>query len=157
MYNFIIHDLYIVLCAHHPKSNVLPSSYILAPATPYQSLFPLLTGNHNTVVCVYQFLIVCFSHLFISLHFLKIILLLFNYSCLHFLHTPLPHPNQTHLPPLLPPSGLVLSTCPLQQFLKTLLPTVLSAIPSGYCQIILNFNVSGYILCAFFFCWLCSS
>ena len=31
-----------------------------------------------------------------------------------------------------------------------------SHLPSGYCQIVLNFNVSGYILLAFFFCWLCS-
>ena len=29
--------------------------------------------------------------------------------------------------------------------------------PSGYCYIVLNYNVSGYILFAFFFCWLCSS
>ena len=38
----------------------------------------------------------------------KIILLLFNYSCLH-----LPHPSQTHLPPLLPPPPWFLSMCPL--------------------------------------------
>ena len=37
------------------------------------------------------------------------LLLLFNYSCLL---TPLPHSSQTHLPPLLPPSPLVLSMCP---------------------------------------------
>ena len=34
--------------------------------------------------------------------------LLFNYSCLHFLPTHPPHPSQTHLPPPLPPSPLVL-------------------------------------------------
>ena len=33
----------------------------------------------------------------------------------------------------------------------------LSPLPSGYCYIVLNFSVSGYILFAFFFCWLCSS
>ena len=45
--------------------------------------------------------------------YFKIILLLFDYTCLHFLPTPLPHPSQTLLPPLLPPSPLVLSMCPL--------------------------------------------
>ena len=36
--------------------------------------------------------------------------MLFNYSCLPFLPTPLPHPSQTHSPPLLPPSPLFLSS-----------------------------------------------
>ena len=36
-----------------------------------------------------------------------------NYSCLHFLPIPPPHPSQTHLPPPLPPSPLILSMCPL--------------------------------------------
>ena len=31
-------------------------------------------------------------------------------------------------------------------------PHYLFHLPSGYCQIVLNFNVSGYILFAFFFC-----
>ena len=44
--------------------------------------------------------------------FFKIVLLLFNYSCLHF-PPPFPPPSQTHLPPLLPPSLLLLSMCPL--------------------------------------------
>ena len=38
-----------------------------------------------------------------------------------------------------------------------LFPIIPSHLPSGYCQIVLNFNVSGYILLAFFFCWLGSS
>ena len=54
-------------------------------------------------------------HLFFLLKFL----LLFSYSCLHFLPIPPPHPSQTHLPSLPPPSPLVLSICPLQQFLKS--------------------------------------
>ena len=45
--------------------------------------------------------------------FSVITLLLFNYSCLHFPTTTPPHPSQTHLPPWLPPSPLVLSLCPL--------------------------------------------
>ena len=40
-----------------------------------------------------------FTHKFLMKNFLKIILLLFSYSCLHFLPTPPPHPSQTHLPP----------------------------------------------------------
>ena len=42
-------------------------------------------------------------------YFLKF-LLLFNYSCPHFLPTPPPHPSQTHLPPPPPPSPLILSS-----------------------------------------------
>ena len=52
---------------------------------------------------------------------------------------PPPQPN----PP--PSSPLILSMCPLQQFLKTSLPTIPFPLTSGYCQIVLNFNVSGYI------------
>ena len=84
--------------------------------------------------------------------FVIIIFVLFNYSCLHLPPTTPPYPSQTHLPPLLPPSPLVLSMCPVQQFLKTPPPTVPSPLSSGYCQTVLNFDVSGYILFAFFFC-----
>ena len=71
------------------------------------------------------------------------ILLLFNYSCLRFPPTITPHPSQTHLPLLLPPSPFVLSMCPLKFFLKMLPPIIRSLLPSGYCQIVLNFNVSS--------------
>ena len=54
--------------------------------------------------------------------FFLITLLLFNYSCLHFLPTTPHHPSQTHLPPLLPPPSLITSMCPLSLFLKTLTP-----------------------------------
>ena len=40
-------------------------------------------------------------------------LLLFNYSCMPFLPIPPPHPSQNYLPPLPPPSPLILSMCPL--------------------------------------------
>ena len=59
-----------------------------------------------------------------------------------------PHPSHPHSPPRFHPL-LVLSMCPLQLFLKTLhpfLPIIPSHLPPGYCQFILNFNVSGYIL-----------
>ena len=55
---------------------------------------------------------------------------------------------------------LVLSMCLLWLFLKTLPPFPPinpSHLPSGYCQIVFNFNVSGYILLAFLFCWLGST
>ena len=83
--------------------------------------------------------------------FFKKFLLLFNYTCLYFLPIPPPYHSQTHLPPPPPPSPLILSMCPLQQLLETPLPTIPSPLPSGYCQIVLNFNVSDYILFAFFF------
>ena len=49
---------------------------------------------------------------------------------------------------------LILSMCPLYMFVKTLLPfppISLSHLPSGDCQFVLNFNVSGYILLACLF------
>ena len=65
-------------------------------------------------------------------------------------HFPLPQPNP-------PPS--VVSTLPLvfvHLFFIVVLenpsPHFLSPLPSSYCQIVLTFSVSGYILFAFFFC-----
>ena len=62
--------------------------------------------------------------------------------------SPPPKPNP-------PPSGA--STLPLGfvhvSFIlvpEKLFPTIPSHLPSGYCQIVLNFNVFGYILFAFF-------
>ena len=48
----MIHDLYIALCAHHPRSNQLPLLYIwlLLFFTILSPLFPLVTA-----VCVYEF------------------------------------------------------------------------------------------------------
>ena len=43
----------ITLCAHQPKSSPLPSLYIW-PTFPF-TLTPLPSGNHHTVVCVYEF------------------------------------------------------------------------------------------------------
>ena len=48
------------------------------------------------------------AYSFFSFFNLKNFLLLFNYSCLHFLPTPPPHLSQTHLPPPPPPSPCVL-------------------------------------------------
>ena len=68
------------------------------------------TSYYHAEECQFFFL----YYLFFS--FFKF-LLLFNYSCMPFLPIPLPHPSQTHLPPPPPPSPLILSMCPLQQFL----------------------------------------
>ena len=54
VYITMIHDLYIALCAYHPKSNHLLSPYIWPPlpcTTPYH----LPSGSHHTVVCVSEF------------------------------------------------------------------------------------------------------
>ena len=56
-----------------------------------------------------------------------------------------PEPNPPP-PPLLPPSPLVLSMCPIQQFLKTLLPTIPSPLTSRYCQISLTIILREMIL-----------
>ena len=85
---------------------------------------------------------------FLSLFILKIILL-FNYSCLYFFPAPLPHPSQTHLLPLLPPSPLVLSMCPLQQFLKTLLPAVPTPSPLATVRLFL-ISMTMVIFCLLF-------
>ena len=45
-----------------------------------------------------------YQYSLMSLVFLKKILLLFSYSCLHFLPIPPPHPSQPHLPPPPTPS-----------------------------------------------------
>ena len=83
------------------------------------------------------------------------ILWVFKYRFLPFPPTPA---TPTSLPWFHLP--LVLSLYPLQVFLKTLHPfppIIPSHLPSGYCQIVLNFNVSGYILLACLFRWLVSS
>ena len=59
VYNSMIHNLYIVLCLHHLQSNLV-SQYIW-PLLPFTVLYPLPSGN-DTVVCVYEFLFVCFSY-----------------------------------------------------------------------------------------------
>ena len=81
----------------------------------------LLSTNFKTKISHFTFIfksVNCHTYI-LSPNIFKIILLLFNYSCLHFLPPPPLHPIQTHFPPLVPPSLLVLSMCPLQQVLQT--------------------------------------
>ena len=86
----------------------------------------------------------------ISFYFIfKNKLLWFNYNCLQFVPTPSPHPSQTHLPPLLPPFLFILSMCPLQQLLKTFLPTVLSPSPLAIVTLFL-ISMSLVIFCLLF-------
>ena len=67
--------------------------------------------------------------------------------------TPLHH-SQTHFPPLiLRPFGFVhvfFIHVPKNPSFFPPSPIIPSQLPSGYCQFVLNFNVSGYILLAFF-------
>ena len=88
--------------------------------------------------------------------FFKFFVLLFTCSCLHFPATTSPCP-----PPTLNPSPLwlcpwVLYTCSLMTFslLSLIIP---STLPSGHCLFVLYFNVSGYILLPWLFCWLGST
>ena len=48
----------------------------------------------------------------------------------------------------------VLYRCSWKPFPIPSPPIIPSHIPSGYCQFVLNFNVSGYILLAYLFYWL---
>ena len=60
MYNSNIHYyLHIVFCVCHPKPNLL-WHHILDPLYPLLPRHPTFSsGNHHTVVCVYEFLFVC--------------------------------------------------------------------------------------------------
>ena len=83
-------------------------------------------------------------------------LLLFKYSCLHFsLHHSLPpFPSYPYLPSsILPPFGFVhVSFIRVPSQPLHFSPTLsLSPLPSGYCQGVLYFNVSGCILLACLF------
>ena len=87
-------------------------------------------------------------------------LLLFKHSYLLLSHHqfPLPHPPP---PPTLNPSPLwlcswVLYTCS-SKTLPFLFPIIPSTLPSGYCQFVLCFSVSGSILLTCLFSWLDSS
>ena len=93
---------------------------------------------------------------FLFFSFFPHFLLLFTYSCLHFPNTTPPTPATPTSHPECYPS-LAMSMCPLHMFLTTLPsfpPIILSHLPSGYCQFVLNFNVSGYIFLGCLFCWL---
>ena len=93
---------------------------------------------------------IVFFYIFFSFFFFKSFLkLLFEYSCHHFPIATFsyPHPFPLPHPQSYPP--LALSVCPLYMFRDDPSPTfpiIPSCLPSGYCQFVLNFNVSDYIL-----------
>ena len=104
----------------------------------------------------YTNLFYCIFLAFRLFHFFPFfkVVLLFKYSFLPFPPTPLPNPSHPHLPALIP-SGLGfghVSFIVASENLSPYSPIIPSYFPSGYCQIVLNFNVSGYILLACFFC-----
>ena len=82
---------------------------------------------------------------------LFVFLLLFKYNCLHF------HPTTSLAPPIPAshPRNYSLWFCPCVLYICSLmaLPLLSPIIPlsllSGYCQFVLYFNVSGYILLAY--------
>ena len=79
-------------------------------------------------------------------------LLLFKYSCLHFLECP--HHSPHFLPLILTPFGFVHVSFTHAPWWPFPLP---SHLLSGYCQFVLNLNFSGSILFACLFCWLGST
>ena len=64
------------------------------------------------------------------------------------------NPSQAHLPSLLPhPLDYVhLSFIVVPENPSPLPPIISSHLPSGYSQIVLNFNICGYIFLAYLFC-----
>ena len=92
-----------------------------------------------------------FPYIFLFFPFL----LMFEYSCLHFLITTFPHPTHTHLSPSIPPclgsvhGSLIHVNLHPFPFFPMLFPFPL---PSGHCQFVVDFNVSGYIWLASLFC-----
>ena len=94
--------------------------------------------------------------LFILFYFI-FIFLLFKYSCLHFPPTIPPHPSHLHLPPLILPAPLGFVHVSFIDVPENPSPFShhypLPPSPSGYCQFVLNFNVSGYFY-KYFFLWM---
>ena len=94
MYNSIIHNLYIVLCVHHPKSSFLPSLFtpcysFLHPLTPLfplvipillsvpmRGFFPLISStcspsSPTPLLSIYKSVSILFACLFCSLDFTR--------------------------------------------------------------------------------------
>ena len=105
---------------------------------------------------VYYFLVTSLAHNFFLFFF---VLLLFNYSCPHF--SPITLSCPTHLPHPILPAPLV---CIHGSFIHVpwldpspSFPLFPYLLPCGYCQFVLYFHVSGYILLSCLFCWLGST
>ena len=72
----VIHDLYIALWAQLPKSNQLLSPYIWSH---FPLPTPLPSGNHHTVVCVYDFQF--FLFLFLFFLWLSVLYPMYEWGC----------------------------------------------------------------------------
>ena len=84
--------------------------------------------------------------------FLKIVVQVQSSPFSHH-HFPLAPPTLTSYPQSYP--TLAFSMCPLYMFLddpSQFSPIMAFHLPSGYCQFVFYFNVSGYILLACLFC-----
>ena len=75
-------------------------------------------------------------------------LLLFNYSCLHFVPIPPPQPSWTQLPPPPPPSPLILSMCPYSSSWKPFSPLSIRLSPLAIVTLFL-ISMSLVIFCFF--------
>ena len=102
------------------------------------------------------------SFLVVTLYFIFLLLFLFVIVVQVQLFpfpppTALPCPTNPHLPlSILPPFGL--SVSPLYMVLDDPSPAFpCPPLPSGSCQFVLYFNVSGSILLVYLFCWLGST
>ena len=117
--------------------------------------------------------LVLFSFYCLVVYFQKHIMKMLFFKCFNFFYycsrtvvsifpLALP-PPQPSLPPTLNPMPLprpwlcpcVLYRCSWKPFY--LCPCIPSHLPSGYCQFVPNFNISGYILLTCLFCWLGST
>ena len=142
-------------------------SYSFLPLLPYSSqspeivtvekplyplvLFPLNLSMHPHSLNLY----------YIFYYVILLLFLLFKYHCLHFPTTTFSHHTHPYFPPLLLPPrfGFVHGSfinVPWwhHPFFPPLSP---SSLPSGYCQFVLYFNVSGYIWLTCLFWWLGST
>ena len=124
-----------------PQAHQPPSTFVYLPT---QKLYEPCTFRIFFLNTTYAFIL--------FYYFILLFLLLFKYICLHFpphlSSTPTSHPQSYPL--------LALSMGPLYIFLDlTFSPFSLiipSLLPSGYCQFVLYFNVSGSILLTCLFC-----
>ena len=122
-----------------------PSDTVHRVVTILLTIFPM-----QCFACLGPFLQLAICHLLKNIFVVVVQVQLSPFSPHHF-HFPPPQPSPPPFPDSTPP--LVLSMCPLYMFLKTLplfLPINPSHLPSAYCQIVLNFSVSGDILLACF-------
>ena len=97
------------------------------------------------------FFVLFIQYNFKNNYFIVYTIFIYNFLSAFFPnHLPLPQPNPPlPLASILPPGFVHVSLIVVPENPSPHYP---SHLPSGYCQIVLNFYVSGYILLAFFFC-----